>query len=286
MQSHLISRRSLIRSSLIGLACSAVPAISAAEKDDWTETYDVVIIGSGFAGLAAAYSALENGVKSVLVLEKMNVFGGNSCINGGQISLAGSGLQKSKGIKDSPKLMEEDMLRVSQRLNHPALVKAVVKESPACYDMMVKCGVKFADQVIRLGGHSAPRTIFAENYAGGGICVPMHKWLKDHGVEFRNKSFCSAVLTDKDGVVRGVEVEGQYDFDKKTHKNTYKVQAVKGVVFATGGWGADNEFISASTPQYSTLESTSQKGATSESVRMLLGLGAMPVLLDIYQVGP
>ena len=69
-------------------------------------------------------------------------------------------------------------------------------------------------------------------------------------------------------------------------RNTYKVQAVKGVVFATGGWGADNEFISASTPQYSTLESTSQKGATSESVRMLLGLGAMPVLLDIYQVGP
>lgn len=57
MQSHLISRRSLIRSSLIGLACSAAPAISAAEKDDWTETYDVVIIGSGFAGLAAAYSA-------------------------------------------------------------------------------------------------------------------------------------------------------------------------------------------------------------------------------------
>lgn len=178
MQSHLISRRSLIRSSLIGLACSAAPAISAAEKDDWTETYDVVIIGSGFAGLAAAYSALENGVKSVLVLEKMNVFGGNSCINGGQISLAGSGLQKSKGIKDSPKLMEEDMLRVGQRLNHPALVKAVVKESPACYDMMVKCGVKFADQVIRLGGHSAPRTIFAENYSGGSICVPMHKWLK------------------------------------------------------------------------------------------------------------
>lgn len=148
-----------------------------------------------------------------------------------------------------------------------------MKESPACYDMMVKCGVKFADQVIRLSGHSAPRTIFAENYAGGGICVPMHKWLKDHGVEFRNKSFCSAVLTDKDAVVRGVEVEGQYDFDKKTHKNTYKVQAVKGVVFATGGWGADNEFISASTPQYSTLESTSQKGATSESVRMLLGHG-------------
>ncbi len=99
MQSHLISRRSLIRSSLIGLACSAAPAISAAEKDDWTETYDVVIIGSGFAGLAAAYSALENGVKSVLVLEKMNVFGGNSCINGGQISLQEADSKRARALK-------------------------------------------------------------------------------------------------------------------------------------------------------------------------------------------
>ena len=57
MQSHLISRRSLIKSSLFGLACSAAPAIRAAEKDEWSETYDVAIIGSGFAGLAAAYSA-------------------------------------------------------------------------------------------------------------------------------------------------------------------------------------------------------------------------------------
>lgn len=114
----------------------------------------------------------------------------------------------------------------------------------------------------------------------------MHNWLKERGVEFRNKSFCSAVLTDKDGVVRGCRSRRSIDFDKKTHKNTYKVQAVKGVIFATGGWGADNEFISASTPQYSTLESTSQKGATSESVRMLLGLGAMPVLLDIIRSVP
>lgn len=104
MQSHLISRRSLIKSSLFGLACSAAPAIRAAEKDEWSETYDVAIIGSGFAGLAAAYSALENGVKSVLVLEKMNVFGGNSCINGGQISLAGSGLQRVRALRTARSL--------------------------------------------------------------------------------------------------------------------------------------------------------------------------------------
>ena len=58
MQSHLISNEE-VSSKVLCSAWRAVPApaIRAAEKDDWSEAYDVVIIGSGFAGLAAAYSA-------------------------------------------------------------------------------------------------------------------------------------------------------------------------------------------------------------------------------------
>jgi fumarate reductase flavoprotein subunit len=48
----------------------------------WDETWDVVIIGSGFAGLAAAAEAAKAGAK-VVILEKMPVYGGNSTINGG-----------------------------------------------------------------------------------------------------------------------------------------------------------------------------------------------------------
>ena len=54
------------------------------------------MIGSGFAGLAAAYEAKKAG--------------GNSIINGGIMAVPGSELQKEKGIKDSPEMMAEDML--------------------------------------------------------------------------------------------------------------------------------------------------------------------------------
>lgn len=288
MTNITLTRRRLFKSSAaaaLSATCVGQALASQAEKD-WTETYEIVIIGSGFSGLAAAYSAHEAGAKRILILEKMSVFGGNSVINGGQVSLAGSGLQKKKGITDSAEIFKEDMKRVGKGLNHPKLVEALAREAPACYDMMVNCGVKFRDEVFRLGGHGAPRTIFAENYSGGGICVPMHKFLRTKGVEFRNNSFVSAILTDKNGAVTGVEVTPDYDFETKTGGTPLRIRALRGVIAASGGWGADRAFISASMPAYATLESTSQKGATSETLRMLLGLGAMPVMLDTYQIGP
>ncbi len=90
----------------------------------WDESYDVVIVGSGFAGLAAAWEAKKAGA-TVAILEKMRTPGGNSIINGGGVSAAGTPLQEKKGIKDSPDQMLKDMLKAGLGLNHPALVKMV-----------------------------------------------------------------------------------------------------------------------------------------------------------------
>lgn len=51
--------------------------------EQWDESYDVVVVGGGFAGLAAAYSAEKAG-SSVVLVEKLSTTGGNSAINGGQ----------------------------------------------------------------------------------------------------------------------------------------------------------------------------------------------------------
>ena len=59
----------------------------------WDEIADVVIIGSGFAGLTAAIEAHNYGA-SVIILEKMNAPGGNSIISDGGIAAAGTIFQK------------------------------------------------------------------------------------------------------------------------------------------------------------------------------------------------
>src|SRR5665647_927282 len=61
---------------------------------NWDTTVDVLIIGTGFAGLAAAIEA-RGSQSEVLVIEKMPVPGGNSIINGGDFCAAGTPMQKA-----------------------------------------------------------------------------------------------------------------------------------------------------------------------------------------------
>lgn len=75
-----LNRRSLIKGSvaagvtaLFGTAAQASTKVPA----KWDESHDVVVIGSGFAGLAAAFEAKKAGADTV-VLEKMPTAGGNS----------------------------------------------------------------------------------------------------------------------------------------------------------------------------------------------------------------
>lgn len=96
-----LNRRSLIKGSvaagvtaLFGTAAQASTKVPA----KWDETHDVVVIGSGFAGLAAAIEAKKAGADTV-VLEKMPTAGGNSIINGGILTATGCPQQLKHGAR-------------------------------------------------------------------------------------------------------------------------------------------------------------------------------------------
>ena len=75
------SRRRLLIGGSLGLATAAITQkASANETPRFDKVYDIIVVGSGFAGLAAALEAREQGA-SVLLIEKMPVYGGNSAIN-------------------------------------------------------------------------------------------------------------------------------------------------------------------------------------------------------------
>ena len=96
------SRRGFLKSAAVASAAvmasaAANAGIPAAAVKNYDETFDVVIIGSGFAGMACALKAGRAGLK-VLMLEKMSVVGGNSAICGGNVACPVNPVQKAQGI--------------------------------------------------------------------------------------------------------------------------------------------------------------------------------------------
>lgn len=292
-----VSRRDFLKVSgataaAAGLAVTGVAwqpgnAVAAPMPKKWQETYDVVIIGSGFAGLAAAYEAKKAGA-SVVVLEKMRTPGGNSIINGGVVSAAGSPMQAKEGIKDSPDLLFKDMLAAGLNLNHVELARIVADESNNTVQWTInELGVKYKDKLTQEGGHSVPRMYSTYNQSGSAIVTQQLVKLKEIGVVPRTKSFLTRIYRDTDGRVKGVQIRDGYLFPKADSGKLINIKARKAVVLATGGFGNDVTFRMIQDPRLTaSVESTNQPGATSESLREALRIGATPVQLSWIQLGP
>ena len=124
-----LCRRNLLKAgaaAAAGIMASAAAnaGIPAAKVEKYDEEYDVVIIGSGFAGMAFALKAGRAG-KKVLMLEKMPVVGGNSAICGGNVACPVNPVQKAQGIKDSRELFIADCLKDGLGLNHVELLSKI-----------------------------------------------------------------------------------------------------------------------------------------------------------------
>ena len=106
------SRRSFLKTSVAGAVFSSagiLASTASAQTRKWDETFDVIVVGSGFAGLAAAIEAKKAGA-NVIVLEKMPTAGGNSIINGGILTATGCPQQKKHNIEDLRSFLKEIFL--------------------------------------------------------------------------------------------------------------------------------------------------------------------------------
>jgi len=253
----------------------------------WDETVDVIVIGSGFAGLSAAIEAHDTG-SSVKIIEKMEKPGGNSWINGGQVAAAGSALQKKQGIKDSAELMYKDMLRAGLGLNYPQLARIVAEQSNDTVEWTMKrVGAQYKDQMNMMGGHSVPRTLQTANGHGSEVVGKQVEALERDGVKIDFHHLLTHLYRDAHGRVVGIEVRQGYEFGKPDSGTIKTVQALKGVVLACGGFSADLHFRVAQDPRLTgDYQSTNQPGATAEGLIAALRVDAAPVQLDLIQLIP
>src|SRR5215471_12842296 len=123
-----------------------------------TATRDLVVVGTGLAGLYGALWAAEE--RDVLVLSKGPLFSSASY-------LAQGGIAAAAGADDDPELHAEDTLRAGRGLCNPRAVEILTQEAPAEIASLVELGVHFEAEPGLEGGHSRPRVFHSGGAATG-----------------------------------------------------------------------------------------------------------------------
>jgi FAD binding domain len=249
-KSAALPRRNFIQKAAAGLGAAALGSLGAeaaqAAKIErhWDLAADVVVVGSGAAGLPASIAAAEQGA-SVIVVEQNYDIGGHAMESGGNIALGGgTSLQKKYGIEDSPDRMFEDLVHWHDyRFSDRQIVRAFCDESVATFDFLLAHGVQFPDES-PVGADGGPQDVkraqhvtwsgevssYAPTGANGTALVrPLEASARKLGVQILLRHSMM-------GLVREEQFSGRVLGITATHEGkTLSIQARRGVVLSTGG---------------------------------------------------
>lgn len=262
----------------LNMAIDAAKGISTDNDKTYTDgECDIVIVGAGGAGLCAAVEAASLS-RSIIVLEKEGIIGGNTNYSTGGINAAETSVQKGLGIEDSKDLFYDDTMKGGHYLNDPSLVRSFVDNGPLTIDWLIGLGTDLSD-VGLMGGSSVKRT----HRPKGGTAIGPHlmKVLKDasasKNVEIRTNNKVTGLLTEGERVC-GVKVENK-------DGSTYKIRS-KAVIIATGGFGANLDMVTRYCPSLKGFPTLNHKGATGDAFTWVEAVGGSTIQLEQIQIHP
>lgn len=187
---------------------------------------DVLVIGSGAAGLSAALAASQAGAARVLVAEGEGVIGGSSRLSGGLMMGAATRYQKAQGIEDSPEALFHDYMTLNQWKVESAVVERLTQRAGHAVEWLGDLGVEFYDQLVFGGDETVPR-VHCPIGRGQAVVDVLYRHCRDAGIEFALGQRVDRLLVE-DGAVVGIAVGDD------------EISAAS-VVIASGGFGADDE---------------------------------------------
>jgi hypothetical protein len=198
-----------------------------AENSTAASDFDVVVVGTGIAGMSAALQAADAGA-SVLLVDSGTVLGGSSRHSNGIMMAGGTSLQREAGLTDSPDDLFDEYMLANQWNVVPSLVRRMVDELPVAFEWARHLGVQFAPDLIPAGEERVPRGHAVIGQGQGFVDVLASHVKKSANIEIAMAQRVDRLVVE-DGRVVGVA----------TGDDVVRAAAV---VLATGGFGGNPDF--------------------------------------------
>jgi len=194
--------------------------------------YDVVVVGAGGAGLVSAINAHEAGAK-VLILTKEYATRSQTCMAQGGINAP-----LGNASEDSVDSHVANTLKSSHGIANIQAIKTLCSQAPDAVNWLDSIGVCFSrtnDSKIAqrtLGGASAPRACYAQDYTGLKILHTLYDRCNALNIEIKNEKYLLEIITNEEDNKK--KVSGVSVLDKRSGEiETYEA---KSVILATGGY--------------------------------------------------
>jgi succinate dehydrogenase/fumarate reductase flavoprotein subunit len=231
-------------------------------------TVDVLVVGGGGAGCAAALHAQAHGAK-VLLTTKLRLGDSNTV-------MAQGGMQVAITHEDSPVQHFLDTLKGGHMKNDHQLLKVMVEEGPSIAKWLLGLGVLFDRDtdgnlhVKKGGGSSKPRLLTCSDYTGLEIMRVLKDEVLNKKIQLLEFSAAVELLSDGKGACAGAVLR---DLDNKR----YVIVAAKTVILATGGIGRLH---------IQGFPTSNHYGATGDGLAMAYRMGAKLLQIDTFQYHP
>ena len=239
-------------------------------------THDVIVIGSGGAGLTAALALAEK--LKVLVLAK-------GTLTSGSTAWAQGGIAAVLDAGDTFENHVRDTMVAGAGLNRRETVEFVISQAPLAIDRLVELGVPFNTaknegglenlHLTREGGHSHRRIVHVDDATGWAVQAALLKAAEANpNITLLAGRTCIDLITGRheERYSGSGRVWGVYALDEATGK--VEAHTARATVLATGGAGRVYQF------------STAPRGATGDGIAMAWRAGARVGNMEMMQFHP